>query len=72
MMLRMDFIPVHLTDAGDCFEITSGYTDTEIEKSDLQSVQLLENRLSDVCMAGAIRSHKNPDEKIYNIYKQQK
>lgn len=47
MMLRMDFIPVHLADAGDYFEITSGYTDTEIKKSELQSVQLLENGLPD-------------------------
>ena len=47
MMLRMDFIPVHLADAGDRFEITSGYTDTEIKKSDLQSVQLLEDGLPD-------------------------
>lgn len=47
MMLRLDFIPVHLADAGDRFEITSGYTDTEVRKSDIQSVHLLEKGLPD-------------------------
>lgn len=47
MMLRMDFIPIHLVEDGDGFQITSGYTDTEIRKSEIRSVRLLKNGLSD-------------------------
>ena len=47
MMLRMDFVPVHLEDTGDRFQITSGYTNTEIKKDDIKSVKLLKNGLPD-------------------------
>lgn len=47
MMVRMDFVPVHLADAGDRFEITSGYTDTEIKKEEITSVKLLKHGLPD-------------------------
>ena len=45
MMLRMDFVPVHLADSGSCFKITSGYTNTEIKKENIKSVKLLKNGL---------------------------
>ena len=47
MMVRMDFVPVHLADTGDRFEITSGYTDTEIKKEEITSVKLLKHGLPD-------------------------
>lgn len=77
MMLRMDFTPVHLEDTGNSFQITSGYTNTEIKKDDIKSVRLLKNGLpeehfskingsaDDKQMLGKFRGEKSGECRMY-------
>ena len=45
LFLRMDFTPIRLVTDEAEVRITSGYTDTTIEETEIQSVKMLENGL---------------------------